>query len=320
MKGILPSLSLAVAVCLLMSGCSRLVPVYNLHDQPIANGLALEEVRKGIKQGAFVAGWRIKEAGSGHLLGTFVKGRHRVIVDIRFTSHDYDITYNSSFDMKIACTEEQIKKWRIKLSGRDSCPGYRPPLYIHKNYRVWVAKLNQTIQRALFPLKPVPIPVPSGKGISAIVLYKLLTSPSPPCKEQGSTEPQRNAESISFESDVDQVPLKGLFLPSSGDRAIVLVHGLDSNSREIDQQEIARAYVEAGFHVLVFDLRAHGSSGGDRLGFGWDERRDVRAAVNLLLKRGFRPGKIGIHGTSYGAATALLSAAVIPEVGGGGGG
>ena len=73
--------------------------------------------------------------------------------------------------------------------------------------------------------------------------------------------------------------------------------------------------MEAGFHVLVFDLRGHGRSGGDRIGFGWFERRDVGAALDLLLGRGFRPGRIGIHGTSYGGAVALVSAAAMPELG-----
>ncbi len=51
------------------------------------------------------------------------------------------------------------------------------------------------------------------------------------------------------------------------------------------------------------------------MGLGWHERRDVRGAVDLLLERGIKPGRIGVHGTSYGAATAILSAAAIPEVG-----
>jgi fermentation-respiration switch protein FrsA (DUF1100 family) len=67
--------------------------------------------------------------------------------------------------------------------------------------------------------------------------------------------------------------------------------------------------------VLLYDLRGHGDSGGDYLGFGWKDRGDVHAAVNVLLSEGFRPGKIGIHGTSYGGAIAILAAADIPEIG-----
>ncbi len=122
-------------------------------------------------------------------------------------------------------------------------------------------------------------------------------------------------EEVHFESDVDKIPLVGWLLRSSGDRAIVLGHGLNCYGWSGSQPDLARAYVDAGFHVLVFDFRGHGRSGGDRLGLGWDERWDVRAAVDLLLRRGFEPGKIGIDGGSYGAATALLAAAAIPELG-----
>ena len=79
--------------------------------------------------------------------------------------------------------------------------------------------------------------------------------------------------------------------------------------------DVVRAYVNAGFSVLLFDLRAHGRSGGQRLGLGWHERSDVRAAVALLTAQGFKRGRIGLHGVSYGAATALLAAAEMDEVG-----
>ncbi len=123
------------------------------------------------------------------------------------------------------------------------------------------------------------------------------------------------AEEVHFKSAVDRIRLVGWLLRSAGDRAIVLVHGLNCYGWSGSQPDVARAYVEAGFHVLVFDLRGHGRSGGDLLGLGWHERWDVRAAVDLLLGRGFKPGQIGIHGGSYGAATALLATPVIPEVG-----
>jgi len=123
------------------------------------------------------------------------------------------------------------------------------------------------------------------------------------------------AEPVRFQSTTDGTPLSGWLLSSSDRRAIVLVHGVDSHGWDGSHPDLARAYTSAGFSVLTFDLRGHGRSGGDRLGFGWKERDDVRAAVELLLSRGFRPGSIGIHGTSYGAAAALLAAAEIPELG-----
>ena len=155
-------------------------------------------------------------------------------------------------------------------------------------------------------------------GLYLWVCDLIVSSSLTPTRELPEQTPAQSglaAEAIRFESAVDQIPLVGWLLSSSGDRAIVLVHGLDSYGWNAGDQDIARAYVEAGFHVLLFDLRGQGRSGGDRLGLGWLERRDVRAAVNLLLTRGFRPGRIGLHGTSYGAATALLSIAAIPEVG-----
>jgi pimeloyl-ACP methyl ester carboxylesterase len=164
-------------------------------------------------------------------------------------------------------------------------------------------------RRLLIPIGTLAVIVALYLGVSYVILAKSLE----PIRTVSDRTPV--GEEISFESDVDRLPLTGWLLASSGDRAIVLVHGLSSHSWCGGQPDIAWAFVKAGFHVLVFDLRGHGRSGGDLLGLGWHERRDVRGAVNLLLARGFRPGRIGIQGGSYGAAVALLATAAIPEVG-----
>ena len=150
-------------------------------------------------------------------------------------------------------------------------------------------------------------------GLCAFVVSSSLSPKSSECTNETPFDSGLAAEDVRFESDWDRIPLAGWLLASAGDRAVVLVHGLDDHAWDGDQPDIAAAYVKAGFHVLAFDLRGHGRSGGHRLGLCWDERRDVRAAVDLLLGRGFKPGTIGIHGTSYGAAVALLAAA-IPEI------
>ncbi len=151
-------------------------------------------------------------------------------------------------------------------------------------------------------------------GLSAFIVSEMLT-PHSPCRVRVPADSGLVAEKIRFLSHSDRIPLVGWLLPNSRDRAVVLLHGLSSNSWTGTQEDIARAYFRAGFHVLVFDGRGRGLSGGDRLGLGWHERGDVRGAVDLLLERGIEPGRIGVHGTSYGAATAILSAAAIPEVG-----
>jgi len=151
-------------------------------------------------------------------------------------------------------------------------------------------------------------------GVSALVLVSALM-PRPSAHElRTPADDGMVAEALRFAS-ADGVPLAGWLIPSCGTRAVILVHGVDSYGWDGAQSDLARAYASAGFHVLIFDLRGHGHSGQDRLGLGWQEGGDVRAAVDLLLARGFQPGGIGIHGTSYGAAVALIAAASIRELG-----
>lgn len=123
------------------------------------------------------------------------------------------------------------------------------------------------------------------------------------------------AESVHFNSAQNGPSLNGWYVPSDGDRAIVVLHGLDSQSWNRYSRRMTEVLHAYHYAVLLFDFRGQGKSEGERLGLGWDERQDVRAAVDLLLSKGFKPGQIGLNGTSYGAATSLLSAAMIPEVG-----
>lgn len=96
---------------------------------------------------------------------------------------------------------------------------------------------------------------------------------------------------------------------------IVLLHGIHSYAWDCQAPDVVRAYVDAGFTVLLFDMRAHGESAGTHAGLGVRESGDIKAAIGLLGQRGFADGNIGIHGTSYGAATALLATEGIPGIG-----
>jgi dipeptidyl aminopeptidase/acylaminoacyl peptidase len=121
-------------------------------------------------------------------------------------------------------------------------------------------------------------------------------------------------EPVQFESAVDHVRLQGWYVPASGERAIVMVHGINGNRWGRIEPELTRWYADHGYDVMLFDLRGHGESDPARVGFGWFERRDLQAAVGVVEAHGVPAGKIGAFGVSYGAATALLTAAVTPDI------
>ncbi len=104
-------------------------------------------------------------------------------------------------------------------------------------------------------------------------------------------------------------------------RVAVLIPGWGGYKFEEHLLQTLPVYHEAGYSVLLLDLRAQGESGGSRRTLGYREVRDVRGALAWLLQRGYEAGSIVLHGWSEGGATALRAApgtgvaAVVEEAG-----
>ncbi|MDO8532121.1 MAG: alpha/beta hydrolase, partial [Dehalococcoidia bacterium] len=79
-------------------------------------------------------------------------------------------------------------------------------------------------------------------------------------------------DDVSFPSAEDAVSLRGWFIPAEGGkRVLIIVHGKDGNrAKKLASAElpVAAALSRRGFSVLMFDLRGHGESGGDRFSLG----------------------------------------------------
>jgi pimeloyl-ACP methyl ester carboxylesterase len=106
----------------------------------------------------------------------------------------------------------------------------------------------------------------------------------------------------------DGVRLSGWYIPSRNGAAVILLHGHSGNRLAVMFH--AEALVKAGYGVLMFDLRAHGSSGGRIFSRGQNAPDDVLAAVAYLSKRpDVKPGGIGAMGVSVGGLLALQAAA-----------
>lgn len=101
-------------------------------------------------------------------------------------------------------------------------------------------------------------------------------------------------------------------IPREDSRAgIVLCHG--HNNCRAQLFSLIRPLHEAGFHVLMFDFRSHGLSGGKVCTYGHREQHDVAAAVEWLRQEA-GVEKVGLYGISMGGSTALLAAAQDPEI------
>jgi fermentation-respiration switch protein FrsA (DUF1100 family) len=138
-------------------------------------------------------------------------------------------------------------------------------------------------------------------------------------------------ENVSFRA-TDGLLLKGWWFPGQGiggpsddgsraapaDRAVVFVHGRGQNriASSFHPDKIAPIFLARGWNVLLFDLRGHGESEGERYSLGQYEPRDIIAAVELAAtKSGIAKQRVAVIGESLGAGSAIMSVAVDPTIG-----
>lgn len=119
-----------------------------------------------------------------------------------------------------------------------------------------------------------------------------------------------DVEEVTFESE-DGVTLAGWHTPTKNGATIILLHGYGGNRTAMIWH--ARQFVDAGYGVLMYDERASGESTGDYRSYGWEDTRDVKAAIRFLNSRG-EGENIGAMGCSTGASIVVYSAALYPEI------
>ena len=120
-KIILIVLALVVALGI---GCRSSI-VKNVQNTPMTfsseNKPSIELIKKAIIIAGSGLGWRIKSQSPGHLIGTLNLREHTAIVDIKYTTENFSITYNSSTNLNYDGTN------------------------IHSNYNGWIQNLEKAI-------------------------------------------------------------------------------------------------------------------------------------------------------------------------------
>ncbi len=126
----------------------------------------------------------------------------------------------------------------------------------------------------------------------------------------------------------DGLTLRGWLVEESADKVVVMTHfGYRANrfgyqlkhqpegsmpyDKEIEFAKVAKRLVDAGYGVLMYDLRNHGESDKTELGVGTGghgERFDVIGAVEFLASDAATSGKpIGLLSYCYGANTSFFA-------------
>lgn len=119
-------------------------------------------------------------------------------------------------------------------------------------------------------------------------------------------------EEITFTTHDDFV-ISGWFIPPQNGATIILLHGYSGDRTHMIFH--ARALIEEGFGILMYDERASGESEGEYRSYGWMDPPDVGSALDYLTARPeVDPQKIGIAGCSIGGQISLQSAARYPQI------
>ena len=108
-----------------------------------------------------------------------------------------------------------------------------------------------------------------------------------------------------FINSIDSLKLHASFIPAKEptDKYVILIHGIWDNHES--NGIYARHYLEKGYNCLLPDLRGFGESEGNYIGYGLDDRLDIKEWIDWIIQRNSE-ASILLHGMSMGAATTLM--------------
>lgn len=102
--------------------------------------------------------------------------------------------------------------------------------------------------------------------------------------------------------------LKAWFVPSEKEskKFAICVHGHKCNGPDECGHLFSFYHYDLGYNYLLPDLRGHGRSDGNLIGFGSWDSIDIKRWIDYLIDRFGEDIEIVLHGISMGAATVML--------------
>lgn len=181
--------------------------------------------------------------------------------------------------------------------------------------------MNSIVRFTLKTLVIVPAAAALLYMVICIITCWILTTPFDPISpiEPNPAVFGLEYDEVRFPARNDRLEIAGWFIPNPASQsAIILIHGRNENRASAMSgtfPQFAATLHDAGFAVLMIDMRGHGQSDPARYDFGLNSKNDVLGAVDWLLTQGFEPGNIGALGISMGGAAVNYAAAEEPAIG-----
>lgn len=115
-------------------------------------------------------------------------------------------------------------------------------------------------------------------------------------------------QDVTFKT-IDSLRLSAWYTPPKNGAVILVAHGYHG-VRDLNMHVF---FAQHGYGVVTWDFRAHGESEGDLSTIGYNEVRDVEAALDFALAQ---PDvkKVGAWGGSMGGAATIMAAAKRNEI------
>ena len=106
----------------------------------------------------------------------------------------------------------------------------------------------------------------------------------------------------------DNLRLRAWYVPAEKEtkRFAICVHGHNCNGPDECSHLLPFYRNTMGFNYLLPDLRGHGRSDGNQIGFGALDYKDIKLWIDYLVERFGDDIQIVLHGISMGAATVML--------------
>ncbi|MEK7499143.1 MAG: alpha/beta fold hydrolase, partial [Patescibacteria group bacterium] len=122
-------------------------------------------------------------------------------------------------------------------------------------------------------------------------------------------------KAVSFSPRGENFNLDGWYIAKPQNKAtLIFIHGIGGTRSSLQRVHLAADLFRQGFNVLMFDLRAHGTSEGEIVSGGYFEQSDVLGAFDYVRQQGEAAQCTGLLGASMGAATTLLAATKEPAI------